>query len=43
MMRQLDGDHAGALQDLYAALDLERDPARRASIEQLLRMLDTTR
>jgi hypothetical protein len=41
--RQLDGDRAGALQDLRAALDLERDPARRASLEQLLRMLETAR
>jgi len=29
--------------DLRAALDLKRDPARRVSIEPLLRMLETTR
>jgi len=40
--RRLEGDHAGALQDLRA-LDLERDPARCVSIEPLLRMLETTR
>jgi len=41
--RRLDGDHAGALPDSRAALDLERDPARYVSIEQLLRMLETAR
>jgi tetratricopeptide (TPR) repeat protein len=38
--RELDGDHAGALQDLNAALVLEPDPARRDSIANLLRLLD---
>jgi tetratricopeptide (TPR) repeat protein len=38
--RELDGDHAGAVQDLRAALSLEQDPARRASLESLLRLLD---
>jgi hypothetical protein len=41
--RRLESDHAGALPDLRALLDLERDPARCVSIEQLLRMLETTR
>jgi hypothetical protein len=41
--RHLDGDRAGALQDLRAAMDLERDAGRRASLEQLLRMLETAR
>ena len=39
--RHLDGDHAGALQDLRAALAMEKDPSRRASMENLLRMLET--
>ena len=38
--RELDGDHAGAVQDLTAALALEPDPARRDSIANLLRLLD---
>jgi regulator of sirC expression with transglutaminase-like and TPR domain len=41
--RQLDGDHEGALQDLRAALAIEPDPARRATIESLLRSLETPR
>lgn len=41
--RHLDGDRAGALQDLRAALDLERDPGRRTSLEQLLQMLEAAR
>jgi tetratricopeptide (TPR) repeat protein len=41
--RELDGDHAGAIQDLRAALAIEQDPARRASLESLLRMLETPR
>jgi tetratricopeptide (TPR) repeat protein len=39
--RHLDGDRAGALQDLRAARDMETDPGRRASLENLLRMLET--
>jgi tetratricopeptide (TPR) repeat protein len=39
--RELDGDHEGALRDLRAALALEQDPARRQSLEALLRRLDT--
>lgn len=35
--------HRGALPDVRVALDLERDPARCASIEQVLRMPETTR
>ncbi|OLB98166.1 MAG: hypothetical protein AUH30_08510 [Candidatus Rokubacteria bacterium 13_1_40CM_68_15] len=36
--RELAGDHAGALADLKSALALERDPDRRAGLEDLLRM-----
>jgi tetratricopeptide (TPR) repeat protein len=38
--RELAGDHEGALADLRAALQLEKDPARRAGIESLLRLLE---
>lgn len=41
--RELDGDHAGALLDLRAALAMETDPVRRASMANLLRLLDTPR
>jgi hypothetical protein len=41
--RELDGDHAGAMQDLKSALMLEPDPARRASIANLIRLLDRPR
>jgi tetratricopeptide (TPR) repeat protein len=41
--RELDGDHEGALQDLSAALAVEQDPARRASLEHLLRLLQSPR
>ena len=41
--RELDGDHAGALADLRAAVTMETDPARRASMANLLRLLDTPR
>jgi tetratricopeptide (TPR) repeat protein len=41
--RHLDGDRAGALQDLRMARDLETDPVRRASLEELLRMLEPAR
>ena len=41
--RELDGDHAGAMQDLKTALTLEPDAARRAGIAKLLRLLDTPR
>jgi hypothetical protein len=41
--RELDGDHAGALQDLNAALVLEPDHARRAAIERLIRQLEPRR
>lgn len=40
LSREVDGDHAGAVQDLNAALAVETDPARRASLENLLRRLD---
>src|SRR5207247_8332379 len=38
--RELDGDHAGAMRDLNAALQLEPDAARRDAIANLLRVLD---
>jgi tetratricopeptide (TPR) repeat protein len=41
--RHLDGDRAGALLDLRAARDLETDPVRRASLEELLQMLEAPR
>jgi len=41
--RELDGDRAGAIQDLRSALALETGPERRAAIERLLRVLETTR
>jgi tetratricopeptide (TPR) repeat protein len=41
--RELDGDHAGAIQDLNAALAIEPDTARREAIARMLRLLDTPR
>jgi tetratricopeptide (TPR) repeat protein len=41
--RELDGDHAGALQDLNAAHALEPDTARREAIARLMRLLETPR
>ena len=41
--RELDGDRAGALQDLNAAVALEPDTARREAIVRLIRFLDTPR
>jgi regulator of sirC expression with transglutaminase-like and TPR domain len=41
--RELDGDHAGALQDLNAALALEPDAARREAIARLIRLLEMPR
>ena len=41
--RELDGDHAGAVQDLNAALAIEPDTARREAIARMLRLLDTLR
>jgi lipoprotein NlpI len=43
LSREVDGDHAGALADLRAALAIEQDPARRVSLEQLMRKLDASR
>jgi tetratricopeptide (TPR) repeat protein len=43
LSREVDGDHEGALRDLRAALAVEQDPARRQSLEALLRRLDTPR
>ena len=39
--RELDGDHPGAMQDLKTAAQLEPDASRRASIANLIRLLDT--
>jgi tetratricopeptide (TPR) repeat protein len=41
--REVDGDHDGALRDLRAALAIEQDPARRQSLEELLRKLEASR
>jgi tetratricopeptide (TPR) repeat protein len=41
--REVDGDHEGALTDLRAALAIEPDPARRQSLEALLRKLEASR
>jgi len=41
--RELDGDHTGAMQDLTTAVQLEPDASRRASIANLIRLLDTRR
>ena len=41
--REIDGDHEGALADLRAALAIEQDPARRQSLEELLRKLEASR
>lgn len=41
--RELDGDHAGAMQDLRTAMQLEPDVSRRASLANLMRLLDSPR
>jgi len=41
--REVDGDHEGALADLRAALAIEQNPARRQSLEELLRKLEASR
>jgi hypothetical protein len=41
--RELDGDHAGALADLRAAIAMEPDVRRRDAMANLLRLLDTPR
>lgn len=41
--RELDGDHAGAMADLNAALAIEPDPARREAIARIMRLLDAPR
>jgi tetratricopeptide (TPR) repeat protein len=43
IVREIDGDRFGAIQDLRAALAAEPDAARRASIDNLLRSLETPR
>jgi len=39
--RELDGDRPGAIADLHAAIAKESDPTRRASMEHLLRLLQS--
>jgi tetratricopeptide (TPR) repeat protein len=41
--RELDGDHAGAMADLNAAVATEPDTARREAIVRLIRLLETPR
>jgi len=41
--RELDGDHAGAMQDLKTAMQLEQDASRRESLANLMKLLDTPR
>jgi tetratricopeptide (TPR) repeat protein len=41
--REIDGDHPGAVADLSAAILKESDPARRASMEHLLQLLQSPR
>lgn len=41
--RELDGDHAGAMQDLNAAAAIEPDAARREAIVRIMRRLDDPR
>jgi tetratricopeptide (TPR) repeat protein len=43
MGREVDGDHEGALADLRAAVVTERDPGRRAALDNLLRKLEGAR
>jgi tetratricopeptide (TPR) repeat protein len=43
LSREVDGDHAGAMQDLNAALALEPDAERREGIARLIRLLDPPR
>jgi tetratricopeptide (TPR) repeat protein len=43
MGREVDGDRPGAVADLRAAVMAERDPARRARIDRLLRILEASR
>jgi hypothetical protein len=40
MAREIDGDRAGALEDLRAAAMAEPDPARRARVDRLLQALE---
>ena len=41
--RELDGDHAGAMRDLNAAVAIEPETARREAIIRLMRVLDAPR
>ena len=41
--RDLDGDRIGAVQDMRAAVSAEQNPARRATLESLLRLLEGSR
>jgi tetratricopeptide (TPR) repeat protein len=42
LSRELDGDHPGAMADLGAAIVKESDPVRRASMQHLLQLLQTS-
>jgi len=41
--RRQEVDHTGAVQGLNAAMAIERDAGRRASLANLIRLLDTPR
>jgi hypothetical protein len=41
--RDLQGDHIGAVQDMRTAVAAEQDPGRRATLESLLRLLESSR
>lgn len=43
LSRELQGDHAGAIDDLKAALEKETDPDRRQGLQNLLRLLEGTK
>jgi hypothetical protein len=43
MSREVDGDRAGAVADLRAAVMMETDATRRERIDRLLRALEGTR
>ena len=43
MSRELEGDRAGAVADLRAAVTMEPDATRRARIDRLLRVLEASR
>jgi hypothetical protein len=43
LSRELQGDHAGAIEDLNEALAKETDPEQRRGLVNLLRLLDGAR